>query len=110
MTTTAYPVRGSFQRSRARSKRFDVGFAMQPKVSILIPVYNRPEQILRAVHGALAQTHRNLEVIISDNASTDGTWAAVQRLAAEDARVLAYRNPTNLGPIRNWIGAMSQLS
>jgi glycosyltransferase involved in cell wall biosynthesis len=80
---------------------------MQPKVSILIPVYNRPEQILRAVRSALAQTHRNLEVVVSDNASTDDTWAVVQRLAAEDVRVQAHRNQTNLGPTRNWIAALA---
>jgi glycosyltransferase involved in cell wall biosynthesis len=83
---------------------------MQPKVSIVIPVYNRPEQILRAAGSALAQTHRNLEVIVSDNASTDDTWTAVQRLVAEDSRVLAYRNPTNLGPTRNWIAALAHCS
>jgi glycosyltransferase involved in cell wall biosynthesis len=82
-------------------------FTMQPKVSILIPVYNRPEQILRAVHSALAQTHQNLEVVVSDNASTDDTWSVVQRLAGEDARVRAYRNSSNLGPTRNWIAALA---
>jgi glycosyltransferase involved in cell wall biosynthesis len=80
---------------------------MQPKVSILIPVYNRPEQIVRAVRSALAQTHKNLEVVVSDNASTDDTWAVVQRLASEDARVQAYRNETNLGPTRNWIAGLA---
>jgi glycosyltransferase involved in cell wall biosynthesis len=83
---------------------------MPPKVSILIPVYNRPEQIVRAVRSALAQTHQNLEVVVSDNASTDDTWAVVQRLAAEDARVQAHRNASNLGPTRNWIAGLSHCS
>lgn len=81
---------------------------MQPKVSVLIPVYNRPDEIVRAVRSALAQTHQNLEVIVSDNASTDSTWSVVQGLAAEDSRVKAFQNETNLGPTRNWIAALAR--
>jgi glycosyltransferase involved in cell wall biosynthesis len=80
--------------------------SIQPKVSILIPVYNRPEEIVRAVRSALAQTHGNLEVVVSDNASTDSTWSVVEQLAAEDLRIHAYHNATNLGPTRNWIAGL----
>lgn len=83
---------------------------VQPKVSILIPVYNRPEQILRAARSALAQTHRNLEIVVSDNASSDDTWKAVQQLTAEDCRVQSHRNASNLGPTRNWIAALARCS
>ena len=76
---------------------------MQPKVSVLIPVYNRATLIVRSIESALAQTHSNLEIVVSDNASTDDTWPVVNRLAATDPRIRPFRNETNLGPTRNWI-------
>jgi glycosyltransferase involved in cell wall biosynthesis len=81
---------------------------MQPKVSVLIPVFNRAELIARCVESALAQTHANLEVIISDNASTDDTWRVVNRLAAADSRIHLFRNESNLGPTRNWISGLER--
>jgi glycosyltransferase involved in cell wall biosynthesis len=81
---------------------------MSEKVSVLIPVYNRAELVARSIRSALNQTYRNLEVIVSDNASTDDTWSAVQQLAGEDSRVRAFRNDTNLGPTRNWIRALAE--
>lgn len=81
---------------------------MSEKVSVLIPVYNRPELIVRSVRSALSQTYPNLEVVVSDNASTDSTWQVVQRLAAEDSRIRVFRNDMNLGPTRNWIRALAE--
>ncbi len=75
---------------------------MSELVSILIPVFNRVGLIESVVHSALAQTHRDIEVVIVDNASTDGTWERLQSIAASDARVRIHRNPTNIGPLRNW--------
>ena len=43
-------------------------------VSILIPVYNREHLIIPCIESALAQTYKNIEIIIVDNNSTDGTW------------------------------------
>lgn len=83
---------------------------MQPKVSVLIPVYNRSDLIVRAVRSVLNQTHQNLEVVISDNASTDDTWSVVERLAAADSRIRTFRNATNLGPTRNWIAGLERCS
>ena len=45
-----------------------------PKVSILIPVYNRQDLIEATVKSALAQTYEHTEIIIVDNKSTDTTW------------------------------------
>ncbi|HEV2968611.1 MAG TPA: glycosyltransferase family 2 protein [Pirellulales bacterium] len=77
--------------------------SMQQKVSVLIPVYNRADSIARCIESALAQTHTNLEIIVSDNASTDDTWSVVNRLAATDSRIRPFQNETNIGPTRNWI-------
>jgi len=71
-------------------------------VSILIPTYNREDFIGECIQSALDQTYADIEVIVVDNASTDGTWAIVQEMARLDARVRAFQNVNNLGPVRNW--------
>jgi len=74
----------------------------RPLVSILIPVYNRAKMIDQCIDSALAQTYEPIEIIVVDNASTDGTWDVCQRYARADNRVRVFRNETNLGPVRNW--------
>jgi glycosyltransferase involved in cell wall biosynthesis len=72
-------------------------------VSILIPVYNRLNLIEESIGSALAQTYEAFEVVVVDNASTDGTWEKIQSLAAKDSHIRAFRNDHNIGPVRNWI-------
>lgn len=76
---------------------------MKPKVSILIPVYNRINFIGECVKSALGQIFTNIEIVIVDNASEDGTWAICEGFARKDSRIRLFRNPTNIGPVRNWI-------
>jgi glycosyltransferase involved in cell wall biosynthesis len=73
-----------------------------PQVSVLIPVFNRPELVVPCIESALAQTFDDLEVIVVDNRSTDETWEVVQRCGRLDSRVRVFRNDTNVGPVRNW--------
>lgn len=73
-----------------------------PKVSILIPVFNREHLISECIQSALDQTYADFEVVVVDNASDDGTWEICQRFAALDPRVRVFRNETNIGPVRNW--------
>lgn len=58
-----------------------------PLVTIGIPVRNRETSISAAAFSALNQTYRNVEIIISDDASTDGTRGLIEYLAARDPRV-----------------------
>lgn len=74
-----------------------------PKVSILIPVYNRKKYIAECIQSALDQTFSDLEIVIVDNFSDDGTWEICQEYAARDSRIRIFRNETNIGPVRNWI-------
>lgn len=74
-----------------------------PKVSILIPVFNRKDYITECIQSALDQTFTDFEIIVVDNASDDGTWEICQKFAAADKRVRIFRNETNIGPVRNWI-------
>jgi glycosyltransferase involved in cell wall biosynthesis len=73
-----------------------------PRVSVLVPVFNRADLVGPCIESALAQTFDDLEVVVVDNQSTDGTWDAVQRYGRLDSRVRVFRNDTNVGPVRNW--------
>jgi len=78
-------------------------------VSIGIPCHNRAALLERALRAVLAQTHTDLEIIISDNASTD---PAVERLCREiaghDKRVVYHRQPLNLGAMGNFTFVLEQ--
>lgn len=71
-------------------------------VSVLIPVYNRVSLVGDTIDSALNQTYDNIEIIIVDNFSNDGTWELLQDYARKDNRIRIYRNEVNIGPVRNW--------
>ncbi|MGN1367922.1 MAG: glycosyltransferase family 2 protein [Aristaeellaceae bacterium] len=60
-----------------------------PCISVIIPTYNRRELLLRAVNSALGQTEQDLEVIIADDGSTDGTGEMVRGMRDPRIRYLA---------------------
>ncbi|HRU07090.1 MAG TPA: glycosyltransferase family 2 protein, partial [Candidatus Brocadiia bacterium] len=70
---------------------------IQGLVSTIIPVYNRPQMLREAVDSVLAQTYRPVEVIISDDGSTDGAGAAADELARQHPEVRVVHN-LNRGP------------
>mgnify|MGYP000031678607 CR=1 FL=1 len=73
----------------------------RPLVTIGIPTYNRAETFLPISLGsALAQDYEPLEIIVSDNCSTDSTAEIVQSMS--DSRVRYLQQPTNLGPLPNY--------
>jgi glycosyltransferase involved in cell wall biosynthesis len=74
----------------------------EPLVSVGIPTFNRAEKLARAAESVLGQTHENLELVISDNASTDGTRAMCEDLARRDSRVRYLRSDANRGPTANF--------
>lgn len=73
-----------------------------PMVSIGMPVYNGENYIREALDSLLAQTFTDFELIISDNASTDGTQAICEAYAANDARIKYIRQSENLGAGKNF--------
>src|SRR6267142_6107507 len=74
----------------------------QPKVSVGLPVYNGAEFLRAALDSILRQDYRDFELIISDNASTDGTRAICQQYAQGDKRIRYFRNESNGGAAENY--------
>jgi glycosyltransferase involved in cell wall biosynthesis len=75
----------------------------EPLVTIGIPTFNRPAGLARTLASMCSQTYRNVEIIVSDNASTDpSVRATVDEFAAKDARISYHRHPENLGAMPNF--------
>jgi glycosyltransferase involved in cell wall biosynthesis len=68
-----------------------------PKVSVGLPVYNGERYLQNALTKLLAQDFEDFELIVSDNASTDGTEEICRLFAQKDARIRYSRNETNIG-------------
>lgn len=71
-------------------------------VSVGVPVYNEQKYIFARLVSIQKQSYPFLEVIISDNASTDGTWEIIQEFAIKDSRFKAVRQPNNIGALDNF--------
>jgi glycosyltransferase involved in cell wall biosynthesis len=68
-----------------------------PLVSVLICAYNAQEFIEATIRSVMAQTYRNLEVLVLDNNSSDGTVAILEGLKRQEARLRLYGGKKNLG-------------
>jgi glycosyltransferase involved in cell wall biosynthesis len=72
------------------------------RVSIALPVYNGARYLRQAIGSILGQSYRHFELIISDNASTDGTEDICRAFVAQDRRVRYLRQPRNVGAAPNF--------
>lgn len=79
-----------------------------PKVTIAIPTYNRADFLRQALDSALAQSYPNIEVVVSDNASTDGTANLLASYC--DPRLVCLHQERNLGMVTNWNACLSAAS
>lgn len=75
-----------------------------PLISVIIPVWNDEAHIARAINSMRAQTYKNLEIIVVDDGSTDGTKNVVKAIAKEDPRVRYYYHRDPKEKRTNWRG------
>jgi undecaprenyl-phosphate 4-deoxy-4-formamido-L-arabinose transferase len=71
-----------------------------PEISLVVPVFNEEatlEEVCRRATATLEELGKPFELIVVDDGSRDGTWAVVERLAAEDPRLRAVRFKRNFG-------------
>ncbi len=76
--------------------------AREPAVSIGLPVHNGERFLAQAIESLLGQTLEDLELVISDNASTDATAQICRDYEQRDPRVRYLRQPANIGAPGNW--------
>jgi glycosyltransferase involved in cell wall biosynthesis len=81
--------------------KMDLKAVISPKVSILIPTYNRAAFLREALCSALAQTHHDIEVLVLDDDSSDDTPLVAHEFSG-DVRLRYIRHPQNLGIAGNW--------
>src|SRR6516164_10769129 len=76
-----------------------------PKLSVGLPVYNGENYLAEAIEALLGQSYEDFELIISDNASTDGTADICRRYEKQDSRIRYIRQPLNIGlaPNHNFV-------
>ncbi|MEV6931031.1 glycosyltransferase family A protein [Dactylosporangium sp. NPDC051485] len=80
--------------------------AESPLVSIGLPVRNAGRDIEKVVKSVLSQDYPSLQLVISDNASTDDTEDVCRELARADGRIAYHRQAENIGILRNFQYAM----
>jgi glycosyltransferase involved in cell wall biosynthesis len=76
-----------------------------PRLSVGLPVYNGERYLPGSIEALLGQTYTDFELIISDNASTDGTPEICESYAKQDSRIRYIRQPRNIGlsPNHNFV-------
>ncbi len=75
-----------------------------PKISVLIPMYNRKHYIEDCINSVLSQTFQDFEIVIRDDVSTDGVFEFVQNRYANEifgGKIKLFRNENNLGETKN---------
>lgn len=84
-------------RTTAQLMRDSVRARPQPLISVVVPCYNEARFLETAIRSVLAQNYPNFECVVVLDASTDGSPAVADRMAAEDTRVRVVRHDTNRG-------------
>jgi glycosyltransferase involved in cell wall biosynthesis len=67
------------------------------KISVLMPVYNVEPYVAEALASVQSQTFSDIDIVVVDDGSTDGTLRIVERLASADERIKVVRSPQNQG-------------
>jgi glycosyltransferase involved in cell wall biosynthesis len=76
-----------------------------PRLTVGLPVYNGEKYLAESLEALLGQSYEDFELIISDNASTDGTADICRRYGEQDSRIRYVRQSRNIGcaPNHNFV-------
>lgn len=79
-----------------------------PLVSVGVPVFNGAKYLTETLESILSQTYPNIEILISDNGSTDNTPIICLDYAKKDPRVKYEKQPTNKGAAFNFLNVLTK--
>jgi glycosyltransferase involved in cell wall biosynthesis len=79
-------------------------------VSVAIATYNRATMVRQAVEAALHQSRPPDEIVVTDDASTDSTWAVLKELSGREPGLRIFERERNSGGVENWTFAIAQTS
>ncbi|MGH9102665.1 MAG: glycosyltransferase family 2 protein, partial [Acidimicrobiales bacterium] len=82
--------------------------AQAPLISVLIPTRNRRDLLRQALASARMQTYPNFEILVSDNASDDGTKELLDDAAASDPRVSVVRHGSDISGLPNFLHVLGR--
>lgn len=86
-------------------------YSETPLVSVGIPTYNRASLLDSRLLNVTSQTYRNIEIILSDNASSDvDVLSVIERWRCKDSRIISYRQSYNIGSYANFLYVLSKSS
>jgi len=91
LRSLVYGTLALIQKRRARARRFDPAY--RPPVSVIIAAYNEEKVIVRTVEAVLANGYDDLEVVVVDDGSKDGTLAVLRKGFGENPRVRIFSQP-----------------
>lgn len=81
-----------------------------PKVSVCLPVFNGRRFLRAAIETVLAQTHKDFELLIADDCSTDDSLVIAEELSKRDSRIVVWKNASNLGLFANYNACIERAS
>ena len=76
-------------------------------ISVILPAFNCEKTLEETLDSVIGQTYRDLEVILINDSSTDGTSAICDRYARKDARIRYYVNSKNIGTLETRLRAIN---
>ncbi|MBD3337952.1 MAG: glycosyltransferase [Candidatus Lokiarchaeota archaeon] len=81
-----------------------------PQITAIIPTYQRPKLLERAIKSVLKQTYQNLQICVCDNASGDETKETVLKISQEDSRVVYHEHNENIGAVNNFNSGLNMVN
>lgn len=96
--------------SKAHITRPSPETADSPRVSVVVPCYNYGRFLPSCLSTILTQQGVDIDVLIVDDASTDGSGDVAEAIAADEPRVRVHRNPTNMGNIATYNFGFGQVN